>query len=92
MSVTKETIKKVSHLAKIKVSEEKAEELQKDLNRILSFIEQLSEVDCSGIDDSVQYSTKLHEREDIVFKTDPRVMDNAPAKECNMFVVPKVIE
>ena len=92
MSVTKEVVKKVSHLAKIRVSEEKAEELQRDLNKILSFVEQLSEVDCSGVDDSVQYSTKLHEREDVVFETDPRVMNNAPEKECNMFVVPKVIE
>ena len=92
MSVTKEVVKRVSRLAKIRVSEEKAEELQKDLSGILSFIEQLSEVDCSGVDDSVQYSTKLHERSDLVFPTDPRVMDNAPEKECNMFVVPKVIE
>lgn len=91
MSVTKEVVKKVSRLAKIRVSEEKAEELQKDLNRILGFIEQLSEVDCSGVDDSVQYSTKLHERQDIVAATDARIMNNAPEKECNMFVVPKVI-
>lgn len=91
MSVTTEDIEKVSHLAKIRVSHEKAEKLKDNLNKVLHFVEQLSEVDCSEIDDSVQYSTKLHEREDVAVPSDPAVMDNAPKKECNMFVVPKVL-
>ncbi|MBO4405347.1 MAG: Asp-tRNA(Asn)/Glu-tRNA(Gln) amidotransferase subunit GatC [Alphaproteobacteria bacterium] len=91
MSVTAEDIEKVSHLAKISVSKEKAEKMKNDLNKVLHFVEQLSEVDCSGIDDSVEYEAKLHERADIVEETDPDVMDNAPEKECNMFVVPKVL-
>ena len=91
MSVTAEDIEKVSHLAKIRVSKEKAEKMKNDLNKVLHFVEQLSEVDCSGIDDSVEYKAKLHERADVVTETDPAVMDNAPCKECNMFVVPKVL-
>ena len=91
MSVTVEDIEKISHLAKIKVSKEKAEDLKVSMNKVLHFVEQLSKADCSGIDNSVQYSTKLHEREDIAIETDPAVMDNAPEKECNMFVVPKVL-
>ncbi len=91
MSVTIEDVKKVSKLAKIKVSEEKAVELQHSLNNVLNFVEQLTSIDCSSIDDSVQYSTKIHEREDVAIPTDPAIMANAPEKECNMFVVPKVI-
>ncbi|MBO7537064.1 MAG: Asp-tRNA(Asn)/Glu-tRNA(Gln) amidotransferase subunit GatC [Alphaproteobacteria bacterium] len=91
MSVTIEDVEKVSHLAKISISKEKAEKMRNDLNKVLHFVEQLSSVDCSGIDDSVEYDAKLHERTDVAVKTDPAVMDNAPQKECNMFVVPKVL-
>lgn len=92
MSVTKEDVMKVSRLAKIKVSDHKVDELCNNLNNILNFVEQLSEVDCSGVDNSVEYATKLHERTDVALQTDPEgVMANAPEKECNMFVVPKVI-
>ena len=91
MSVTIEDVEKVSHLAKISISKEKAEKMRNDLNKVLHFVEQLSSVDCAGIDDSVEYDAKLHERTDVAVKTDPAVMDNAPQKECNMFVVPNVL-
>ena len=91
MSVTTEDVEKVSHLAKISISKEKAEIMKNDLNKVLHFVEQLSSVECSGVDDSVEYDAKLHERADIAIETDPAVMNNAPEKECNMFVVPKVL-
>ena len=91
MSVTIEDVEKVSHLAKISISKEKAEKMKNDLNKVLHFVEQLSSVDCSGVDDSVEYDAKLHERADIVRETDSSVMDNAPERECAMFVVPKVL-
>lgn len=91
MSVTIEDVEKVSHLAKISISKEKVEKMRNDLNKVLHFVEQLSSVDCSEIDDSVEYDAKLHERADVAVETDPAVMDNAPQKECNMFVVPKVL-
>lgn len=92
MSVTTEDVEKVSHLAKISISKEKAAKMKNDLNKVLHFVEQLSLVDCSEIDDSVEYDAKLHERADIAMETDPEVMSNAPEKECNMFVVPKVLD
>ncbi len=91
MSVTIEDVEKVSHLAKISISKEHTGKMKDDLNNVLHFVEQLSSVDCSGIDNSVEYDAKLHERADVAIKADPAVMDNAPAKECNMFVVPKVL-
>ncbi len=91
MSVTIEDVEKVSHLAKISISKEKAEEMRNDLNKVLHFVEQLSSVDCSGVDNSVEYDAKLHERADVAVKTDPEVMNNSPEKECNMFVVPRVL-
>ena len=91
MSVTTEDVEKVSHLAKISISKEKADRMKDDLNKVLHFVEQLSSVDCSEVDDSVEYDAKLHERADVAVESDPAVMNNAPEKECNMFVVPKVL-
>ncbi|MDR2158280.1 MAG: Asp-tRNA(Asn)/Glu-tRNA(Gln) amidotransferase subunit GatC [Holosporaceae bacterium] len=91
MSVTEEDVKKVLHLARIRVDDSKINEIKGNLNSILSFVEQLREVDCSQIDETVQYATSLHEREDVSIPCDSAVMDNAPEKGCNMFVVPKVV-
>lgn len=91
MSVTAEDVEKVSHLAKIRISKKNAEKMKNDLNKVLRFVEQLSSVDCSEIDDSVEYDAKLHERADVSIKTNPAVMNNAPERECNMFVVPNVL-
>lgn len=92
MSVTVDDVKKVSHLARIKINDaKKVNELCNSLNSILKFVEQLNEVDCSQIDESLRYVTALHEREDITEQCDSAVMNNAPLKECGMFVVPKVV-
>jgi aspartyl-tRNA(Asn)/glutamyl-tRNA(Gln) amidotransferase subunit C len=91
MSVTEKDVRKVFRLAHIRVDEDKIGEIREDLNRILDFVEQLSEIDCSKVDGEAQYVTSLHERDDIAIACDPAVMDNASEKECNMFVVPKVV-
>jgi aspartyl-tRNA(Asn)/glutamyl-tRNA(Gln) amidotransferase subunit C len=91
MSVTEEDVRKVSHLARIRVDDSQIDAIKSNLNSILSFVEQLREVDCSQVDETVQYVTSLHERADVALPCDPAVMDNAPEKGCNMFVVPKVV-
>ncbi|MDR0678232.1 MAG: Asp-tRNA(Asn)/Glu-tRNA(Gln) amidotransferase subunit GatC [Holosporaceae bacterium] len=91
MSITESDVRKVSFLARIRIDDAKISQIQDSLNCILSFIEQLKEVDCSQVDDTIQYATLLHERKDIAIACDPAVMDNAPEKECNMFIVPKVV-
>jgi aspartyl-tRNA(Asn)/glutamyl-tRNA(Gln) amidotransferase subunit C len=91
MSITEADVRKVSFLARIRVDDSKIREIRDSLNGILNFVEQLEEVDCSRVDDVVQYATSLHEREDIIIPCDPAVMDNAAEKGCNMFIVPKVV-
>jgi aspartyl-tRNA(Asn)/glutamyl-tRNA(Gln) amidotransferase subunit C len=91
MSVTEADVRKVSFLARIRVDDSKIGEIRDDLNRILNFVEQLKEIDNSEVDGTVRYMTSLHEREDVALACDPAVMDNAPEKWCNMFVVPKVV-
>lgn len=91
MSVTVKDVKQVARLARIKMDEADLVRYQDSLSRILDFVGHLDEVDCSKIDDTVQYASTLHERKDIAEKCDPAVMDNATQKACNMFVVPKMV-
>jgi aspartyl-tRNA(Asn)/glutamyl-tRNA(Gln) amidotransferase subunit C len=91
MSVTRDEIKRISRLANIKVDGLMVDALCKDLSTILAFVEQLNQVDCSDVAESHMPAEKLPERADVATQGDSAVMDNAPQKECNMFVVPKVI-
>jgi len=95
MSVDAATVKRVAHLARIRVPEDEIEGLRGELNAILGFVEQLNEVDVSGVEPmtSVQ-PMAMRKREDAV--TDggkaPDVLANAPAVENGYFLVPKVVE
>ncbi|MDR0556039.1 MAG: Asp-tRNA(Asn)/Glu-tRNA(Gln) amidotransferase subunit GatC [Holosporaceae bacterium] len=90
MSVSEMDVIRVARLARIRIDMLQIPELLDELNEILHFVEQLNEVDCSEIDGTIQYSSVLYERQDVVFASDPAVMSNAPEKENNMFIVPKV--
>ena len=95
MSVDADTVRRIAHLARIAVAEEEVEHLQGELNAILAFVEQLSEVKVEGVEPMTSVTPmKLKKREDAV--TDGGIADdivrNAPASEDHFFVVPKVVE
>lgn len=95
MSIDAATVKKVARLARIEEPEGQAEAMAKDLSGILTWIEQLSEVDTDGVEPMTSaVEQPLPMREDVV--TDggypERVLANAPKTENNFFVVPKVVE
>jgi len=95
MSVDAATVRKIASLARIAVSDAEAEALVPELNTILGFVEQLGEVDTSGIAPlSAVIPNHLRMREDVV--TDGGIRDavlaNAPQAEHGFFAVPKVIE
>jgi aspartyl-tRNA(Asn)/glutamyl-tRNA(Gln) amidotransferase subunit C len=95
MSVDRETVKRVAHLARIRVSEEEAEALRGELNAILGFVEQLNEVDIGGVEPMTSViPIPMKRREDRVTdggKAD-EVLANAPATDAHYFLVPKVVE
>ena len=95
MSVDLATVKRVAKLARIAVSDEEAEKMQGELNTILGFVEQLDEVDVSGVEPMTSVvSMQIKKREDIVNdgnKADD-IVANAPVTEDNFFMVPKVVE
>ena len=95
MSVTKDDVRKVARLSRIAVSEQHVEELVGELNGILSWIDQLNEVDIEGVEPMTSVvETTLPMREDIVTDGDiqDQVLANAPRTEDGFFVVPKAVE
>lgn len=95
MSVDLDTVKRVARLSRIAVSEEEAGRMTGELNVILGFVEQLSEVDVDGVEPMTSViPMEMRKREDAV--TDggkaADIVANAPATEENFFVVPKVVE
>ena len=95
MSVDKATVKRVARLARIAVSDEEAEALKAELNTILGFVEQLNEVDITGIEPMTSVTAmKMKMRADVVTEGERAgdVVANAPVREANFFVVPKVVE
>jgi aspartyl-tRNA(Asn)/glutamyl-tRNA(Gln) amidotransferase subunit C len=95
MSVTIDTVKRVAKLARIAVDDEDAERMTGELNAILGFVEQLNEVDVSGVEPMTSViPMALKERQDIVTDGNKAgdIVANAPATEENFFLVPKVVE
>lgn len=99
MSIDKETVRKVAHLARIAEPEDRLEPLAKELSGILGWIEQLNEVDVEGVEAMAStVEVALPMREDVL-QDGPtgggqpeNIVANAPKTEANYFVVPKVVE
>ncbi|MDQ8755261.1 Asp-tRNA(Asn)/Glu-tRNA(Gln) amidotransferase subunit GatC [Sphingosinicella sp. LHD-64] len=95
MSVDTATVRHIAKLARIAVSDAEVEALAPELSNILGWVEQLGEVDVSGIEPmTAVIPNQLRLREDVV--TDGGIRDavlaNAPVAEHGFFAVPKVIE
>ena len=95
MSVDARTVRHIARLARIAVSDEEVAALAPELSNILGWIEQLQEVDVSGVEPmTAVIPNQLRLRDDEV--TDGGIRDdvlaNAPVAEHGFFAVPKVIE
>ena len=95
MSVDHETVRRIARLARIAVTEDDVPHLQGELNAILSFVEQLNEVDVEGVEPMTSVTPMaMKKRADAV--TDggyaDAIVKNAPATEDHFFLVPKVVE
>ncbi|CDP52588.1 Asp-tRNA(Asn)/Glu-tRNA(Gln) amidotransferase subunit GatC [Paradevosia shaoguanensis] len=95
MSVDAATVKRIGRLARIRIEENEVAAYQQELNAILGFVEQLNEVDVTGVEPMTSVTPMaLRRRVDKV--TDggypEKVVSNAPLSEDNFFMVPKVVE
>jgi aspartyl-tRNA(Asn)/glutamyl-tRNA(Gln) amidotransferase subunit C len=95
MSVDAATVKRIGRLARIRIEESEVETYREELNTILGFVEQLGEVDVTGVEPMTSVTPmKLRRRDDVV--TDggypEKIVANAPLTEDHFFMVPKVVE
>ena len=95
MSVDADIVRRIAQLARIAVAETEITDLQGELNAMLAFVEQLSEVDVEGVEPMTSVTPmEMKKRPDVV--NDGEIADdivrNAPATENHFFLVPKVVE
>jgi aspartyl-tRNA(Asn)/glutamyl-tRNA(Gln) amidotransferase subunit C len=95
MSVDAVTVRRIAHLARIAVRDDEVEHLQGEINAVLALVEQLSEVDVSGVEPMTSVTPMtMKKRPDVV--TDGEIAEdivrNAPAVQDHFFLVPKVVE
>jgi aspartyl-tRNA(Asn)/glutamyl-tRNA(Gln) amidotransferase subunit C len=95
MSVDAATVRRIAHLARIAVTEAEVPHLQGELNAMLAFVEQLSEVDVADVEPMTSVTPmEMKKRPDVV--NDGAIADdivsNAPETVNHFFLVPKVVE
>lgn len=95
MAIDNETVKRVAFLSRLRVEEDKLEETKDEFNKILSWVEQLNEVNTDNVEPLVSVNEQnLRLREDEINDGNLKkeVLANAPMSEFGYFVVPKVVE
>jgi aspartyl-tRNA(Asn)/glutamyl-tRNA(Gln) amidotransferase subunit C len=95
MAVDAETVRRVAHLARIRLDDNEVEGLRGELNVILGFVEQLNEVDVSDVEPMTSVlPMRMKMRRDVVSEggSADDVIANAPAEQGPYFVVPRVVE
>lgn len=95
MSLDRTAVAKIAKLARLKMAPERLDAMTGELNRILSFVEELKSVNTDNVEPMTSVRPmKLRQRADEV--TDggkpEAVLKNAPQRQGDFFTVPKVIE
>lgn len=91
MELTEKGMRNLARLASIELHSDELEYFSQEVSAIMHWIDQLQEVDVSGVGDELHAS--MPEREDIVTEPDQSeaVLANAPDAEMGWFGVPKMI-
>ena len=95
MKLDTNTINKIAKLARISLSEQEANDLLKDMNSILDWVEQLNEVDTDSVEPLANISSStLPKRKDEAkdINSSDEILKNSPDKLEGYFAVPKVVE
>ena len=95
MKVDIQTVEKIAHLARLEYSDSEKENLAKEMNKILDWMDKLNEVNTDNVQPLMHMSQELNVwRDDIVAPhlDHKKALYNAPKKDSDYFRVPKVIE
>jgi aspartyl-tRNA(Asn)/glutamyl-tRNA(Gln) amidotransferase subunit C len=90
-----QSIDKLAHLARLSFNDSEKLEIESDLNKILSFVDKLSELDTTGVEPLI-YMTNEHSvlRDDTEgdMLSQKEALKNAPDHDSDYFRVPKVVD
>ncbi len=95
MKVDEKLVDRLAELSRLEFSDSEKKDIQKDLTNILSFMEQLNEVDTDNVEPLVYINDSVNVlREDVIKDILPKedVLKNAPISNDDYIKVPKVIE
>jgi aspartyl-tRNA(Asn)/glutamyl-tRNA(Gln) amidotransferase subunit C len=95
VAITREEVKRVAALARLRLAPDEEARLTADLDHILDAFERLKSVDTSGVDPTAHVEVVgAPLREDQVANppADDALLANAPARDGRFFRVPKIIE
>lgn len=95
MNIDIKTLEKIAHLARLQLNEEDTAQMQRDLTKMLNFVEKLNEVDTEGVEPLTTMSHEVNMlRDDEVKGSLPHedALSSVPHKDSQFFRVPKVLE
>ena len=95
MEITNKLIRDIAALAKLDFDEKSAEQMKVDLEKIIGFIDKLSEVDTEGVEPLIYLSEEVNVLREDELKTvvsQIEALKNAPEKDSDFFKVPTVLK
>ena len=102
MALTESDVTRIARLARLHLKETEVPALQTELNEVMGLIEQLQSINTAGVEPLAHPLSAIGEvglrlRDDVALPTNDeatrdRFMQNAPAREAGVFLVPRVIE
>ena len=95
MKITEELIDHIAHLARLEFQGEDKVSIQKDMERMIEFVDKLSEVDTANVEPLIFMSeemNRLRDDEPEVTLTHEEALKNAPKKDSDYFRIPKVLD
>lgn len=95
MIIDKKTVYKVADLARIEIKENEVDHLTQEMNKVLTFMEKLNELDTEGVEPLVYMNEEVNVWREDVAKNEISVADgvkNAAVHNERFFLVPKIIE
>jgi aspartyl-tRNA(Asn)/glutamyl-tRNA(Gln) amidotransferase subunit C len=94
MSIDKATVEQIAKLAKLEFDDTSKEEIMKDLDRILEFVDKLNELNTANVEPLTHITEEQNVLRTDVVKTEisqAEALKNAPQKDSDYFIVPKVL-
>ena len=95
MKITEELIDHIAHLARLEFKGEDKASIQKDMERMIEFVDKLSELDTVNVEPLIFMSEEINrvrEDEPKVTVTHEEALKNAPKKDSDYFRIPKVLD